>query len=254
MTKSIEASGKTVEDAVAAALRTAGVAREEVAVEVLEKPKAGFFGFGSVDAKVRITYSLAPLARAQEFLKGLLQHMGVEAVVEGIALEDKSIELNIKGENMGVVIGRRGDTLDALQYITSIAVNRGEEEHTKITIDTENYRKKREEALENLAKKVAARVFKYKKSVTLEPMSAYERRVIHSALQNFKGVSTYSTGNDPNRRVVIAIAGAHRSSRPVGAGRPAGIRPGFSGAAADKSEVLEKADDGFDSNKPDDGE
>ena len=208
MVRTIEATGKTTEDAILAAVSQLGVSRDDVTVEELQKPKSGFFGIGSVEAKVRVTYTLKPAERAVAFLKGVLDRMGVEANVEATTAEDGSIALNISGENMGVVIGRRGDTLDALQYITSIAVNRDEAEHIKVTLDTENYRKKREESLENLANKVAARVLKYKRNVTLEPMSSYERRVIHATLQNVRGITTYSTGSDPNRRVVVALQGA----------------------------------------------
>ena len=217
MVRTIEATGKTTEDAIKAALAQLGVSREDVTVEELQKPKSGFFGIGSVEAKVKVTYELKPAERASAFLGGILERMGVDATIESAVMEDGSIALNVKGENMGVVIGRRGDTLDALQYITSIAVNRGEGEHIKVTLDTENYRKKREESLENLANKVASRVLKYKKNVTLEPMSSYERRVIHATLQNVRGITTYSTGSDPNRRVVVALQGAsNRSGAPRG--------------------------------------
>jgi len=225
MVRTIETTAKTTEDAILAAVRQLGVSRDEVTVEELQKPKSGFFGIGSVEAKVRVTYTLKPAERAVEFLKGTLTRMGVEASIDASTAEDGSIALNISGENMGVVIGRRGDTLDALQYITSIAVNRGEADHIKVTLDTENYRKKREESLENLAHKVAARVLKYRRNVTLEPMSSYERRVIHAALQNVRGITTYSTGSDPNRRVVVALqnGASNRTSAPRGRqGKPSG--------------------------------
>jgi len=218
MIRVVEATGKTVDDAVAAGLQmlsdvNANLTASDVEVELLEKPKAGFFGIGSVLAKVRLTYTLKPDERAKSFLEGLLKHMGVDGTVESRMAEDDVLEMNISGENMGVVIGRRGDTLDALQYITSIAINRGEESHIKVALDTENYRKKRQESLENLAKKVAERVLKYKKSVALEPMSAYERRVIHSTLQGFSGISTYSTGSEPNRKVVVTLVGAQKGGK-----------------------------------------
>lgn len=114
---------------------------------------------------------------------------------------------------MGIVIGRRSETLDALQYITSIVVNRGQDGHIKVIVDTGDYRRKREESLVSLANKIAVRVLKYKKNVTLEPMSAYERRVIHSALQDTAGVTTFSIGSEPNRRVVIALSAGSRATR-----------------------------------------
>lgn len=218
MIKVVEATGRTTEEAVAAALEqlsdiNSSLTQSDVQVELLEKAKAGFFGIGSTPAKVRVTYTLTTDERAKDFLEGLLEHMGVEGKVEATMTSDDTLEMNITGENMGVVIGRRGDTLDALQYITSIAVNRDEDTHIRVSLDTENYRKKRQESLEKLAVKVADRVLKYKRSVTLEPMSSYERRVIHSTLQSYNGVSTYSMGSEPNRKVVIAMAGAGKGGR-----------------------------------------
>ena len=218
MAKRVEATGKTTEEAIQAALAQLGCSRDEVTIEELVKPRSGFFGIGAIEAKVAVTYVPRPAERAKEFLTGLLEHMGVEAEVVEVPAEE-GIAFDIRGENMGVVIGRRGDTLDALQYITSIVINRGAEEHIKLTIDTENYRKKREESLANLANKVGARVLKYRKSVTLEPMTAYERRIIHSTLQNTRGVTTFSTGSEPNRRVVVALAAGSRPPRRTGAPR-----------------------------------
>ncbi|MBE6930237.1 MAG: protein jag [Ruminococcaceae bacterium] len=225
MFKRVEASGKSTEDAINAAVRRLGVSRDRVTVEELVKPRSGFFGIGSVEARVAVTYTLTPAESAKEFLEGLLERMGLEALVDS-EMTDDGVSMNVRGEDMGVVIGRRGDTLDALQYITSIVVNRDQDEHVKVTLDTENYRAKREESLVNLAGKVAARVLKYKKNVTLEPMSAYERRVIHSAIQDIKGVTTFSTGTEPNRRVVIALAGGSRPER-----RPRYPRRGGNGSA-----------------------
>jgi len=213
MIKIVETTGKTTEDAVAAALRqlrqiSPEITEADVDVELLERARSGFLGIGSSPAKVRVTYDMQPLESAKIFLSGLLEHIGVEALVDVEVNEEGTVALNVSGDNMGVVIGRRGDTLDALQYITSIVVNRTEKEHIRVTVDTENYRKKREESLQALARKVAARVLKYKKNVTLEPMNANERRVIHSTLQGMRGITTYSMGNEPNRRVVVATAGA----------------------------------------------
>ena len=213
MIKTVEATGKTTDDAVAAALRSLmeinpDITEADVEVELLERARAGFLGIGSCNAKVRVTYEMKPLENAKIFLSGLLERIGASGFVDGEVTEEGTVALNITGENMGVVIGRRGDTLDALQYITSIVVNRTEKEHVRVTVDTENYRKKREESLEALARKVAGRVLKYKKNVTLEPMNANERRVIHSTLQGMRGITTYSMGNEPNRRVVVALAGA----------------------------------------------
>lgn len=145
---------------------------------------------------------------AVQFIDGLLQKLGIEGhgIVLATTTQD-TVQIEIVGPDMGPVIGRRGDTLDAIQYLTSLVANREREEHTRITIDTENYRAKREESLQRLAHKMAGKVLKYHKNMTLEPMNPYERRIIHAALQDVRGVTTYSTGTEPGRRVVIAPEG-----------------------------------------------
>lgn len=145
---------------------------------------------------------------AVQFIDGLLEKLGVDghAVVLDSTTAD-AVQIEIVGPDMGPVIGRRGDTLDAIQYLSSLVANRGQDDHTRITIDTENYRAKREESLQRLAHKMASKVLKYHKNMTLEPMNPYERRIIHSTLQDVKGVTTYSTGTEPGRRVVIALEG-----------------------------------------------
>jgi len=227
MVTRIEKSAKTRDDAVLAAMRelwqiNPEISEADVEVELLEKGKAGFFGIGSVDAKVRVTYKYKPEECVKSFLEGMIAHMGVEGFVDCSVDEEGVINANITGENLGVVIGRRGDTLNALQYLTSIVTNRDEADHIRVNVDTENYRKKREESLKTLSHKVASRVLKYKKNVTLEPMNANERRVIHAELQNVKGITTYSLGNEPNRRVVVALAGQRSGNR---RSRSGGNRP-----------------------------
>ena len=210
MTKSIECTGATIEAAIEAALKELNMQRDDVTVEVLEKGKSGFFGLGAVDARVRVSYSEGAQERLRTFLDGLLREFGVEAKIDIREGEDDTLLVELSGPNMGMVIGRRGDTLDSIQYLTSLVINRCEEKHYRVVIDTENYRAKREESLVRLANKMAGKVLKYKKSMTLEPMNPYERRIIHSALQDTAGVTTYSTGTEPNRRVVVALAGAAR--------------------------------------------
>ena len=142
--------------------------------------------------------------RIREFLEGLLQHMNSPAQVN-VALEEKGrYQVTLEGEKLGQLIGRRGETLDAIQQLTNYAVNRGQSKRVRIHLDAENYRAKREETLERLARKTASKALKYHRNMTLEPMNAYERHVIHAALQDFDGVTTYSTGTEPNRRVVVA--------------------------------------------------
>lgn len=206
MYKSIEYTGKTEEEAVSGALAELNMTRDQVTVEVLERAKSGFFGIGSVPARVRVSYEL-PESKAEKleaFLKGLLEHMDVEA---GMTIEEieNGIRVSFEGENIGALIGHRGETLDAIQHLANYTVNKNCDERVRICVDAENYRAKREESLRRLAEKVAGKVKKYRRNLTLEPMNAYERHVIHASLQDVSGVTTYSTGTEPNRRVVVAL-------------------------------------------------
>ena len=141
--------------------------------------------------------------RAESFLRGLLEHMGVECTINVATREGGGLDITLDGSNMGAVIGRRGETLDAIQHLVNYAVNRGSEKHMHINVDAEGYRSKREDSLVHLAHKMAAKAIKYKRSMALEPMNSYERHVIHTALQDYEGVSTSSIGTEPNRRVVV---------------------------------------------------
>ena len=321
MLKWIETTGRSEEDAIAAALFQLGLERDDVSVEVIERAKSGFLGFGSNPAKVRVSYNEvdgaarpiteevleakeepapkeekpaakpveepvipaskpvvkeeAPAAPAAEetilaakpgmarprppkaerreqqprrprqenrlkegdevligsapapvepvtmdpaapdderanqirtFLTGLMAHLQVEASPEIFVTSEGGYKVILQGQNLGAIIGRRGETLDAIQQLTSYSVNRGQSKRVRIHVDAEGYRAKREESLQRLAVKVAGKVVKYRKNMTLEPMNAYERHVIHTALQDYKGVTTYSTGVEPNRRTVVAYA------------------------------------------------
>ena len=200
----IEVSGKTEEEAIAAGLAQLGKARDEVSVEVVERSKKGVLGIGRTDAVVRLSYEVTDTQRdrVERYLRGLLDCMGVEADIEITEREGGGIVANLSGSAMGAIIGRRGETLDAIQHLVNYSVNRGSEK-MHISVDAENYRSKREESLVRLAEKMAAKAVKYKRSMALEPMNSYERHVIHTALQNYEGVSTASTGVEPNRRVVV---------------------------------------------------
>lgn len=321
MLKWIETTGRSEEDAIAAALFQLGLDRDDVSVEVIERAKSGFLGFGSNPAKVRVSYEevdgaarplkenadllgtfepepvaevkrpapvaeetvlpaarpvmkeeqmpAAPAAeemilaakpgmappkkknqprlerrprrenqlqegdevligsapvsrepvtmepvkpddekanRIREFLTGLMTHLQVEAAPEIFITSEGGYKVILQGKDLGAIIGRRGETLDAIQQLTSYTVNRGASKRVRIHVDAEGYRAKREESLQRLAVKVAGKVVKYRKNMTLEPMNAYERHVIHTALQDYKGVTTYSTGVEPNRRTVVAYA------------------------------------------------
>ena len=318
MTKWIETTGRTEEDAISAALFQLGLDRDDVSVEVIERAKSGFLGFGGNPAKVRVSYEAgeeprsaerespapartetpapeaegqlqpedevliaretapvreetpapvpeaapaqeeevilarpkgaAPAAPAKrtgparekapkkeaprvpvsqqtctpaaeddpkagqirEFLAGLMEHLEVEAVPEISVTSEGGYKVVLQGKALGAIIGRRGETLDAIQQLTNYAVNRGQSKRVRIHIDAENYRAKREESLQRLAVKVAGKVVRYRKNVTLEAMNAYERHVIHTALQDYPGVTTYSTGTEPNRRTVVACDAGKR--------------------------------------------
>lgn len=203
--KSVEATGKTVDEAIESALLEMELSREDVDYQVVEEGSKGLFGiFGSRPAKVRVTEKDTPVRRAKEFLSQLLEKMGVKADII-IKEDDNRLNIGLEGKYMGVVIGHRGETLDALQYLTSLVVNKGTEKYKRVIIDTENYRRKREETLVKLAKRLAVKAKKTGRSVVLEPMNPYERRILHSTLQNHPYVQTHSEGEDPNRRVVITL-------------------------------------------------
>ncbi|MBR4702533.1 MAG: protein jag [Oscillospiraceae bacterium] len=219
MLKEIEATGKNEEEAIAAALRELGKGRDEVSVEILERSKSGFLGFGAVPAKVRVSYEYVESSaeKAEEFLKGLLERLGSDAVpvVESETDEkgEECLSVNLTGEKLGMLIGRRGETLDAIQHLTGYVINRSAQKRVHVSVDAEDYRAKREESLKSLAYKVAAKVVKFRRNMTLEPMNSYERHVIHTALQDYEEVSTFSTGSEPNRRVVVAYGRPQRERK-----------------------------------------
>ena len=263
MIKYLEKSGRTMEDAIAAALAELGRSEEEISVEVLERAKSGFLGIGAQPALIRVSYEVpdepaaekkeapapkkaekkpeakkaeekkpeakkteakkteekkpapkkeapapvdedAEFAAVRAFISGLMERMGVEADIEISRRDNGGINVNLSGSGMGAIIGRRGETLDAIQHLTNYVVNRDSDKHMHISVDAENYRAKREESLTKLAEKMAEKAIKYKRSMALEPMNSYERHVIHTALQNYEGVTTSSTGVEPNRRVVVS--------------------------------------------------
>ena len=260
--RTIEATGKTIEDAVRSGLVRLGLMEEEVTIEVLAEPKSGFLGFGSKPAKVRLTEKArktAPIydieeeerkaappaepkaaeaaqaeavtaeapeepveepaadeaepaeetftaeeaaAKAKAFLQDVLRNMGIDVMIEKMIKSDKII-LHLHGKNLGILIGKHGQTLDALQYLTNLTTNQGEETRHFIMLDVENYRQRREETLKQLAIRLAGRVKRSGEKVVLEPMNGYERKIIHVALQNEAHVRTESEGQDPYRHVVI---------------------------------------------------
>lgn len=204
--KTIEISGKTVSDALKNALKELNVTEDKVEVEVLEKGSKGLFKFiGVKPAKIRVKLKKDYANDARSFLTEVLNVMGVVAEVD-IKEENNVINIILSGDNMGIVIGYRGETLDAIQYLVSLVVNKGNvEEYKRVVLDTENYRFKREETLKRLADKTGSRVRRSGRSFKLEPMNPYERRIIHSALQDNPYIYTYSEGEEPYRRVVVDL-------------------------------------------------
>lgn len=201
----VEKTGKTVEEAISLALEELEVSREEVEVEIMEEGTKGVLGlFGNKEAKVKVTVIEDAKADAGNFIGDILDKMDIEATVS-VSETEEAVKVEISGDNVGLLIGRRGETLDAIQYLTSLVVNKEKDEFKRVIVDVENYRQKREDTLIALAYRMADKVEKYKKSVTLEPMTPYERRIIHSALQERFTIETISVGEEPNRKVVIRV-------------------------------------------------
>ena len=203
----IEFTGKTVDDALTNALVEFGVTSDQIEYEVLEKGSSGFLGFNSKPAKIKARKKYTVVDHIRNFLSQVFDAMGleVEILINASAEEENVYDVELKGHEMGVLIGKRGQTLDSLQYLTNLAINKHSETYTRVKLDTEDYRKRRKETLENLAKNIAYKVKRTKKAVSLEPMNPFERRVIHSALQNDRYVSTHSEGDEPYRHVVITL-------------------------------------------------
>ncbi len=209
MKQEITFTGKTVEAALEEAGVKLGVEPESLNYEVLEEGSTGFLGIGSTPAKIKVVHTVAGETIAREFIDTLLENMEIHADVEMTATRKSDRQISIVGEEAGVLIGHHGDTLEALQYLTNLAANKREEDESRdyvhITVDVENYRSKREGTLRSLARRMAAKAQRTGKSVMLEPMSPYERRIIHSEVQGIEGVSTNSVGVDDGRRVVIFL-------------------------------------------------
>lgn len=202
----IEVSAKTVNDAVTDALVRLGVTSDQLEYEVISEGSTGFLGFGSKPAVIKVRKKYSPEESVREFLNQVFEAMKLEVeILINYDEENGLMEVEFKGEDMGVLIGKRGQTLDSLQYLTNLAVNKQTDHYVKVKLDTEDYRKRRKETLENLAKNISYKVKRTKRPVALEPMNPYERRVIHSALQNDRFVSTHSEGEEPYRHVVVTL-------------------------------------------------
>ena len=202
----IEVSAKTVDDAITEASIKLGTTSDKIEVEVIEKGSTGFLGIKSKPAIIRARKKNDTVDNIREFLENVFSAMNMEVTIDiKKAEDDKVYEVELSGKEMGLLIGKRGQTLDSLQYLTNLAVNKHSDGYIKVKLDTEDYRQRRKDTLENLAKNIAYKVKRSRKPVSLEPMNPYERRIIHSTLQNDKFVSTRSEGEEPFRHVVVYL-------------------------------------------------
>ena len=236
MKREVVVTAKTVEEAIELGANQLGMKTEDVTPEIIEMPKKGFLGIGATGYKIKIIGRAAKGDMAVEFLEKIIGHMKINAMPKIIGETEDEVKIDIIGENLGTLIGYHGEILDSLQYLTYLAVNKdedpgelsssgGKSNTVKISLDIENYRKKREETLKQLAKKMADRVIKYGRPVTLEPMNAYERRIIHAAIQDINGVTTHSIGQENERRIVLNAEGAAAPKPSFSAKRPRSYTP-----------------------------
>lgn len=202
----IEISAKNVDDAITQATVQLGITSDQLEYEVLDKGSTGFLGIGSKNAVIKARKKFSIDENVVEFLSSIFDAMKMEVeILVAVNEEEHIIEVELKGDDMGILIGKRGQTLDSLQYLTNLVINKHSDEYYKVKIDTEDYRKRRKETLENLAKNIAYKVKRTKRPVSLEPMNPFERRIIHSALQNDRYVTTHSEGDEPYRHVVVTL-------------------------------------------------
>lgn len=202
--KEIITTGKTVDLAIEEACRQLQTAREKVEFEIIDLPKKGLFGLKTYPAKVRVFVKENKEEMAVEYITAVLKAMGVQDFTAEANRDGENLNITLKGDDLGFVIGRRGETIDAIQYLASLAVNRLDGDYMRITIDSGNFREKREKTLESLARRLARNVVKSGRSMTLEPMNPYERRIIHATVATVEGATSSSIGEEPNRRVVIS--------------------------------------------------
>lgn len=204
--KSIESTGKNVEEAINNALNNLKTTKEKVNIDIIDEGSKGILSIiGKREARVKVTLKKDYISDAMEFLKNIFSNMDMMVEIR-IKEVNNCLNINLAGPNMGILIGYRGETLDSIQYLVGLVVNKGNDgEYKRVVIDTENYRGRREETLRRLANRIAHKVKSDRKSVALEPMNPYERRIIHSELQNDESVVTYSQGDEPYRRVVVDL-------------------------------------------------
>lgn len=203
--QSVEKQGKTIEEAIALALADLGASLEQVETEVLEEPSKGFLGIlGGKLARVKVTLKPDPFQMLEGFVRGVCERMGAKVQIE-ITADDEVVNVNLAGQSLGLLIGKHGQTLDSLQYLANVVYNRNAEMRQRVVVDAGGYRERREETLLRLANRLAEKAKRTGRRIMLEPMSAHERRIIHTALQNDQQIVTYSEGDEPYRKVVISL-------------------------------------------------
>lgn len=200
--RQVTATGQTVVEAVKSALAQLETTEDRTEVSIIDEGKKGIFGFGSRPAIVKVTVKIDPVEEAQQFLLDVSEKMGVAASIE-VKREGKQVQFLLSGEKMALLIGKRGQTLNSLQYLTQLVINRFADQYYTVILDAEDYRKRRNETLIHLAERLAEKAQRTGQKVTLEPMPSYERKVIHTALMGNKRIKTYSDGVEPNRHIVI---------------------------------------------------
>ena len=233
MNREVITTGRTVDEALQKAYEELQVSSEESQFEILELPKKGFLGLKTTPAKVRVFVEYSKADCAVDYLQKIFKGMGLDEVAIEVKETESGAALILSGEGLGVLIGRRGETLDSLQYLAGLVANRMEGDYFRITLDSNSYREKREKTLESLAKKLAGQVARTGRNMTLEPMNPYERRIIHATVQGIEGVTSSSIGEEPNRRVVISSTSpkkpysrdGRRDGRRDGARRDSGRGP-----------------------------
>mgnify|MGYP000942388915 FL=1 len=203
--QTVEKKGKSVDEAIKAALDELSCEIDDVIIEVIEEPSKGLLGLVKKPAIVKVSVREKPEEDVRQTLEDLLNKMKLDYRITNVEWEEGRVRINITGKDMGLLIGRKGETLNAVQFVLGLIVNRNREERVRVVLDVEDYRKKREESLEALALRLSDRVKKTRKSVVMRPMSSQERRIVHTALQGDPQISTYSMGDEPNRKVVISL-------------------------------------------------
>lgn len=208
----IEITAKTLDDAITEASIQLGTTSDNIQYEIVDKGSTGFLGLGSKEARIKVWVKSTPVEEVKKFLSDVFKAMNLKDVEILVDTDENYsyLDIDLKGDDMGVLIGKRGQTLDSLQSLASLVVNKNSENFIRVKLDTENYRKRRKDTLENLARNIAFKVKKSRRVVSLEPMNPYERRIIHSALQNDKYVSTHSEGEEPFRHVVVTLKKQNR--------------------------------------------